>query len=674
MTLPWEEYAAPSGPWAEYAQQPAAKPQPNVAVDVAKQLPTGVARGVAETLMLPVTINRAAKAGADWLFNKGESAVRSMVGAEPLTEEMIAKRKATLDNSPAGALDRLIYGAQDSARGTMDAALPKPETTAGEYARTVGEFAAPGVLGKGTLVEKLIGNTLVPALVSETAGQATKGTAAEPWARAIGGVGGNVAVAAKRAHQSAVPRAVNDAVSGVTPEQFDQARELVRRSADELNIGLTAPEAIQQATGGATKLGDLQRVVEGSLRGGNKMNTFMAERPGQTRMATDAVIDGIAPPSTAPSTIGPRASEAASAVLDDANAAVNRTTRPLYQAAEGQTLDPAAFATIQADPAFQAALRDLRSNEILGPLYAHLPDDAVGVIDAVTKRMYALGESAGNSASGGFNPQTASVLNTGAREAREAARTAVPEYDQALTLQADARRNVLQPLEQGPVGAVAGTQNTHEAGLALLPQQTMRGQEGELADATRRLVGQDADTTGQLVAQRLRDQYDQSAGALVGGQNQFGGAKFARDIAGTPQREANLNAVVGALPAGAEVDPSMQLLLQALRATGQRKPIGSQTSFNTAIQNDLGTGTAPWRIADAVRSGGLTIPSNVKDAAQRAWLGRNTERLADMFTDPQGVDAIEMLSIMGQDKPFMDALMRSLGQAPLAQNPGPGAR
>ena len=35
-------------------------------------------------------------------------------------------------------------------------------------------------------------NTVIPAVTSETAGQLTKGTAAEPWARGIAGVAGGV--------------------------------------------------------------------------------------------------------------------------------------------------------------------------------------------------------------------------------------------------------------------------------------------------------------------------------------------------------------------------------------------------------------------------------------------------------------------------------------------------
>lgn len=66
-----------------------------------------------------------------------------------------------------------------------------------------------------------------------------------------------------------------------------------------------------------------------------------------------------------------------------------------------------------------------------------------------------------------------------------------------------------------------------------------------------RIEARDPGAGAGLVRQRLADQYGSSAGRLVGGENQYGGARFAKDIAGTPQAETNLNAVVGALPTGA---------------------------------------------------------------------------------------------------------------------------
>jgi hypothetical protein len=63
------------------------------------------------------------------------------------------------------------------------------EDDRGDYARTAGEIL-PGALlmPEGSLAANALRYGLLPALSSETAGQLTKGTAAEPWARIAGGI------------------------------------------------------------------------------------------------------------------------------------------------------------------------------------------------------------------------------------------------------------------------------------------------------------------------------------------------------------------------------------------------------------------------------------------------------------------------------------------------------
>lgn len=75
--------------------------------------------------------------------------------------------------------------------------LYEPKTTPGNYAQTVGEFAPAVLTGPGGVARKLVTQALIPGIASEAAGQATEGTAAEPYARfgaaILGGVGGNAA-------------------------------------------------------------------------------------------------------------------------------------------------------------------------------------------------------------------------------------------------------------------------------------------------------------------------------------------------------------------------------------------------------------------------------------------------------------------------------------------------
>jgi filamentous hemagglutinin len=70
----------------------------------------------------------------------------------------------------------------------------QPKTIVGDYAQTAGEFV-PGALlmPEGSLATNALRYGVLPAISSETAGQLTKGTAAEPWARAAGGILGAAA-------------------------------------------------------------------------------------------------------------------------------------------------------------------------------------------------------------------------------------------------------------------------------------------------------------------------------------------------------------------------------------------------------------------------------------------------------------------------------------------------
>lgn len=75
----------------------------------------------------------------------------------------------------------------------------EPKTTAGEYTRTVGEFIPAAAAGPGRMLTKLLSGVM-GGLGSEAAGQATEGTAAEPYARVAGALAGGVApMAAGRA-------------------------------------------------------------------------------------------------------------------------------------------------------------------------------------------------------------------------------------------------------------------------------------------------------------------------------------------------------------------------------------------------------------------------------------------------------------------------------------------
>jgi len=153
----------------------------DTAIDVAKSFPTGVVKGVAGIAGAPGDLQNLK--GSDynpfnWLTKKA---------AEVLPTWWTEHSKQNAERAGLGEGMKGETGLPSSAQieqavKPVTGELHKPETTAGEYAQTAGEFA-PNMLGPGGLWRKAFMQWLGPAAATETAGQLTKGTAAEPYAR-----------------------------------------------------------------------------------------------------------------------------------------------------------------------------------------------------------------------------------------------------------------------------------------------------------------------------------------------------------------------------------------------------------------------------------------------------------------------------------------------------------
>lgn len=214
---PWEKYAQQpaEGPWTKYAkkaepveQAPAQERtigqrlydniigDPNDGVDsfgeragrtlndMGRAAGAGLVRGAAGIADLPGAAFGAGATAGSWLAESlGLADEGEAKGARSAVQGMAIQRMG--DGSTARNALADITGGASEFRGN---------TTAGQYAGTVGEFL-PGAFGGGGAVRNALTYGVVPGLASEAAGQATEGTAAEPWARTIapiiaGGVAG----------------------------------------------------------------------------------------------------------------------------------------------------------------------------------------------------------------------------------------------------------------------------------------------------------------------------------------------------------------------------------------------------------------------------------------------------------------------------------------------------
>lgn len=258
--MPEAEFNAKVGLSAPQAPvQAQAAPTPGYGEDMLRSAGSGLRSGVEGMAGM---LGDAAQTQGDiaaWAVNK--------MGGSPETQDTVRRFGRTL--FPTGQLPSTA----DIQAGTNAVVGEgyKPQTMPGEYARTVAQFA-PNMLSPGTAARK-VAATVVPALVSETAGQFTKGTAAEPYARGLGALAGGVATAGRGANapKPVAPAPAAEAMAADASNLYTKMRETGITIKPEkiaklkANIGLslsgTNPDLAPKAFG-------LRRLADETLAGG----------------------------------------------------------------------------------------------------------------------------------------------------------------------------------------------------------------------------------------------------------------------------------------------------------------------------------------------------------------------------------------------------------------------
>ena len=145
---------------------------PSATKDVFKQIPAGLVAGVEAIPAFPA---QAVGLVGTYL----EPAIERAVGYFSPTKAA-EMRAAAQERRDFGAALREKYGAPG-----VESYLPKPETTAGKFARTTAEFVPATVAGTRLALPRAVGVGTTAGVASEAAGQATEGTPFEPAARVV---------------------------------------------------------------------------------------------------------------------------------------------------------------------------------------------------------------------------------------------------------------------------------------------------------------------------------------------------------------------------------------------------------------------------------------------------------------------------------------------------------
>ena len=150
---------------------------PSVAQDVAASGVTGVGRGLANLFGSPADYGDTAAYYRDkYLTNP----IVSALGGKPYSEEQLSKTPAA-DVAGSAPINKFIQ--------KVGGEYHEPQTTAGKYAESIGEFLPSAVAAPGSITSNAIRYGLLPGVASEAAGQATAGTKYEPYAKVAAAAG-----------------------------------------------------------------------------------------------------------------------------------------------------------------------------------------------------------------------------------------------------------------------------------------------------------------------------------------------------------------------------------------------------------------------------------------------------------------------------------------------------
>lgn len=291
-------------------------PQTGPGEDMAKSFGSGLVKGAIGLAEMPATLG-------EWLADKTVRGVEHLMGTpqEEIDRKALAAQRFKTDN-PSLLPDPTTLSENF-------APSYRPQTTAGKYADTLGQFLpstlAGGPAGMGA---KLVGSG-TGAIASESAGQLTEGSEAEPYARVLAGlVGGLTPALARRA---------------VTPLPISSERQRLVEALRNEGVDLTAGQSsgrkglqyMESELGGGRIAGVMERQGEQFTGAALRRAGINAERAtpevidqGFTRLGNE--FDGLAARNNVPPDAR-LATEVAATVTDYANLVPAAARAPVIQ-------------------------------------------------------------------------------------------------------------------------------------------------------------------------------------------------------------------------------------------------------------------------------------------------------------------------------------------------------
>ena len=464
----------------------------------------------------------------------------------------------------------------------------EPNTGALRVADTATQIAVPGTafgkIGSIPSFARKVGENIGQGVIGGAALEGAKQSGFDnPLAQQAITAGAMFAPGSIYSMRNTPSTVVNQALHGVTNEQYATAQALLDRSY-KLGSPITGAEALSEVTGG-NKIASIQRYTENQPRGTGEaiMSSFMNKRPQNNEAMMANALRQISPTDVNSMNIPPRMAGASENAIKNAQNIGNIEAKPYYEASKNVPVDNSTVVSLLLNnPKIEQAIKAVKNDPNYGVV--NKPIGTVEVFDAGKKYLNDQYESLTREG----KSNAARLTGEAAKEITSAMDTISPEYGQARKIVSENIAKNVDPMKASPIGPLAETQGYAEnaAGAQrsiLMPNAPKALNPQEIRKTVDILREQDPTIAQDWVKQNLNSIFKESAQNIQSGQNQFGGAKFVKDVTGNADQRANLQALVEA-STNKETWKGFENMLEVMQAQGNRMPANSATSFNNKCE------------------------------------------------------------------------------------------
>lgn len=548
--------------------------------------------------------------------------------------------------APETPQERIVSAASQGMGGALAGrVLPVPQAPVA--------VAGPGIVSKASTLAQ---NAMNTGIVAGGSAGATVGVAQElgvtnPIALQVLGMAGG----ALPGIMASIPgwsrrnagKMLQEALRETTDEEWQQAQQLLAKGRD-VGVPLTGPEGFDANN----PVQQLASKVSASPTGGPVINRTMQARPGRMSTAANTEMDRVGT-NVGPQEAANQAQEAATGVIRQAEIDRTRAASPYYQAAENyglsidrrvpiyQEIDRNIAATGSAD--VKASLMKLQTDLNNAGSNSGKLNDVIKVwrdkIDAPVIRADAIDKNTGR------------VIGKVLQLAEEAITAAAPEYSQGKRVYQARTSMSVDPLNQGPVGKVAGVGFEPDKAATLPRVLSELGGDAATPQRIRTLAtelrAKDPQAFPNIARAYLEQEFGKAFSDVQSGANRMSGANFRKNIFGNDAQRANLKTMIEEVASAQGQNPrevwsGFQKMLDVFEATGRTPGIGSQTD----IRGEMGRMSRQSKAA-----GALEVVSTTPTASVAGWwrdvVSRGAYReLADVFTSPDAIAQMRKLAKM----------------------------